>query len=371
MRRELKVGLFVLIGLISAGAIIFVIGDSRSVFASKETYNARFEDVQGLKPGSPVRMGGVDIGTVTEVQYSQDYSNERISVRLEIIEREAPRIRQDSTASVVGKGLLGDMMVNINPGSPKSERIQAGGEIPTKLDEGGFGGMMKKVGPIADSAKNVMDNLQKTTSTFAEDEFREDLRRTVEAIRKTLEGIEQREGYIGKLINDPEEAQRVSRLVENFSQTAVNLQGLTAELQKSVHQVNSGPGFAHDILYDRAGSDTVAQFGKAAEQLALSLEGVRKGDSVAHDLLYGSEGGAGDTKRITSNLAKMSDDLAHISADVRAGKGTIGALLVDPSIYEDLKMLLGNVQRNQVLRALVRYSVNRDEKIQEVQTPDQ
>ena len=57
----------------------------------------------------------------------------------------------------------------------------------------------------------------------------------------------------------------------------------------------------------------------------------------------------------------MSDDLRQIVADLRAGKGTLGALLVDPSVYEDLKMVLGNVERNKALRALVRYSIRRDE----------
>ena len=44
---------------------------------------------------------------------------------------------------------------------------------------------------------------------------------------------------------------------------------------------------------------------------------------------------------------------------VRAGKGTIGALMVDPSVYEDVKLLLGNVERNKALRALVRWSADR------------
>jgi hypothetical protein len=43
--------------------------------------------------------------------------------------------------------------------------------------------------------------------------------------------------------------------------------------------------------------------------------------------------------------------------------------LVDPSVYEDLKMLLGNVQRNQALRALVRYSIQRDAPGVEVVDP--
>ncbi len=57
----------------------------------------------------------------------------------------------------------------------------------------------------------------------------------------------------------------------------------------------------------------------------------------------------------------MSVDMKQIVADVRSGKGTLGALLVDPSVYEDLKLVLGNVERNKALRALVRYSIRRDE----------
>jgi phospholipid/cholesterol/gamma-HCH transport system substrate-binding protein len=60
---------------------------------------------------------------------------------------------------------------------------------------------------------------------------------------------------------------------------------------------------------------------------------------------------------VAENLGVMSDDLRQIVADLRAGKGTVGALLVDPSVYEDLKRVLGDVQRNDVLRALVRYSI--------------
>jgi len=61
------------------------------------------------------------------------------------------------------------------------------------------------------------------------------------------------------------------------------------------------------------------------------------------------------------NLNAMSGDVRQIVADMRAGKGTLGALMVDPSVYEDLKVVLGNVERNKALRALVRYSIRRDE----------
>jgi len=103
--------------------------------------------------------------------------------------------------------------------------------------------------------------------------------------------------------------------------------------------------------------------GTAADELGKVLAGVREGNGLAHGLLFGpGEGGdsaLGD--QVAGDLSAMSTDLRALLAGLREGKGTLGALLVDPSVYEDLKMLLGNVQRNQALRALVRYSIQRDD----------
>jgi len=71
-------------------------------------------------------------------------------------------------------------------------------------------------------------------------------------------------------------------------------------------------------------------------------------------------GGNDDSAQVMNNINQMSGDLKQIVADMKAGKGTLGALLVDPSVYEDLKVVLGNVERNKALRALVRYSIRRD-----------
>ena len=63
-----------------------------------------------------------------------------------------------------------------------------------------------------------------------------------------------------------------------------------------------------------------------------------------------------------TNLNAMSDDLRAIVGNLKQGRGTLGALLVDPTVYEDIKSAIGNVERNEVLRALVRYSIKADEQ---------
>src|SRR5262249_39201308 len=133
-----------------------------------------------------------------------------------------------------------------------------------------------------------------------------------------------------------------------------------------VQRVKQGPGFAHEVLYGDGPQKQIAQFGEAAGEVTATLKGVRESDSLAHDVLYG---GKGDTADMISNVTAMTGDLRTIVANVKQGKGTIGALLVDPSIYEDLKSVLGNVERNDVLRALVRYSIKQDEKKPAVAIP--
>jgi phospholipid/cholesterol/gamma-HCH transport system substrate-binding protein len=125
-------------------------------------------------------------------------------------------------------------------------------------------------------------------------------------------------------------------------------------------RVRTGPGFAHDVLYGDGPSKEIAQIGGAAEEVGLTLKGIREGDGFAHDVLFG--GDKADTGDALKNMNQITADLRDIVRDMKNGKGTIGALLVDPSIYEDVKRLLGNVERNSVLRALVRHSIKQGDK---------
>jgi phospholipid/cholesterol/gamma-HCH transport system substrate-binding protein len=51
---------------------------------------------------------------------------------------------------------------------------------------------------------------------------------------------------------------------------------------------------------------------------------------------------------------------------VASGEGTVGGLISDPTVYEDLRQVLGNVRRNRVLRSLVRFSLNNREELDQV-----
>lgn len=356
LRVEVKVGLFVAMGLAVSALIIFLIGDASRMFETKVSYTAAFEDVEGLNAGAPVLMGGVNIGHVAAVQYPADEKRSEVIVELSVVESEARRIRLDSRASVAPKGLLGDKLITISKGSPTEPQIEEGNVIPSVQQKG----LMAQFEGLGEKADAVLGNLEKTSGTLAEQTFRDDLQSSARAVRSVLENLDKGEGYVPKLLKDGDEAARLSQAVANLEKTSAQLTQVLARVDKAVAQVHSGPGFAHDVLYGEQGTKSVEQIGQAADEIRATLVAIREGDGIAKNILFGGPQDD-DTERVVADLAAITHDLRALVHDVREGKGTLGALMSDPSVYEDLKVLLGNVQRNEVLRALVRYSIKRDE----------
>jgi phospholipid/cholesterol/gamma-HCH transport system substrate-binding protein len=296
------------------------------------------------------------------VEYPEDRKQTLINVELSIVKREADRIRTSSRASIAPKGLLGDKMVNITAGHPDEPPI-TGGVLPTAPAED-FTQILGRLDAMTGTAKNVLQNLEAATSTFADESLRNDLSQGVRALSHILVSVDSGSGYAAKLLHDPAEAERVSNVIGNLEQTTARLDRVLAGVDEAISRVNTGPGLAHELIYGESGSQALARFGNAADELDQVLEGVREGNGLAHGLLFGDTGGGGDSAlgdKVSGDLSAMSTDLRALVGDLRQGKGTLGALLVDPSVYEDLKLLLGNVQRNQTLRALVRYSIRRDD----------
>jgi phospholipid/cholesterol/gamma-HCH transport system substrate-binding protein len=352
--RDLKVGLFVLAGLLFSVVVIFLIGDERRLFSSSVVFKTKFADVQGLKAGAPIRMGGIDIGHVESVGYGKDPADATVYVSLDIVESEARRIRTDSKVRIVNKGLLGDKMVEITKGQA-STMVAPGGEISAEEPDD----MLAKATGMAEKADVVMDNLKDISKNFADERLHKDLRESVAALNKVLHQVSDGEGYPQRLLTDKDEADRISRTVASMEQVSTELTTTLRETNAIIRRIQRGPGFAHDVIYGEGPKKEVEKFGNAAEEVALTLKGIRESDSFVHDALYG---GKGDGAEALANVTALTGDLRAIVADMRSGKGTVGALLVDPSVYEDLKAVLGNVERNDVLRALVRYSIKQDEK---------
>jgi phospholipid/cholesterol/gamma-HCH transport system substrate-binding protein len=351
MSRQFKVGLFVILGLSLTMLAIFLIGDTSRLWETKTEYRAAFRDVGGLKPGSPVRMGGLDIGTVQSVGYDRNLGDPRIFVRMAIVRAQAARIRRDSVATIGNKGLLGDKMVEITIGSQGQAELDHDTLIPTEDPADIFSSAKK----VAAATQEVIEQLEPLAKSLADPRLAEDVKGAVADVHELLDAVVHGDGTMHHLFYDRATADSVNSLIANLSQSSSRLNVVLGDVDDLTAHVRQGPGIAHALIYDGELSGHAA--GSLAE-LHEDLKAIREGNGLAHALLYGDS----SSQHVMTNVNAISDDLRAIVGGVREGKGTIGALLVDPTIYEDLKAAIGNVERNQVLRAFVRYSIKADEQ---------
>ena len=91
---------------------------------------------------------------------------------------------------------------------------------------------------------------------------------------------------------------------------------------------------------------------KSVQNIAKEIE---SGSGLTHQLIYNKKSG----QDFESAIANLN----IIITNTKEGQGTIGRLLIDPSIYDDLKGILGEVKRNRILKTLVRYSLSQREKL--------
>lgn len=354
--RSLKVGGFVLAAFVLATIAVFLIGENRRAWDRKMTFHARFNDVIGLKAGSPVRMGGIDVGAVSDVSHSDKPEDPKIYVTISVARSEARRVRPDTVARVVNKGLLGDKMIDLQGGDPNLPSAPDDSFIKSEEDPADMGKAIEKMTDVAKKADQTMDAIKKTSEQLADPQMVEDIKGSVRSLRAILDGVaNNKDGAAHKVIFDADEGRRIDHILANLDAASANLAAVSVDARDVTARAKSGPGLVHTLVYDdQLGSSTTGTM----VELNKSLTALRTGNGLGHAIIYGDD----STQHVMGNMSAMSDDLREIVSNMKAGRGTLGALLVDPSVYEDIKSLVGNVERNQVLRALVRYSIKQNEE---------
>lgn len=114
-RLELKVGIFVFIGLVILVTFVLLIGDFKT-WTSGYSINFMFNFVNGVKIGAPVRFAGVDIGEVKDIEFVFLPQEKKVKVKMIGWVKEEVKIPIDSTVWVNTLGLLGEKYVEIMPG---------------------------------------------------------------------------------------------------------------------------------------------------------------------------------------------------------------------------------------------------------------
>src|SRR3954468_6768844 len=83
-QAALKAGIFLLSAVGMAVLVLVVLGSAHRLFARNASYTVYFPDVDGLKLDSPVRLGGLTVGRVSEISFSNQLNDTRVRVKIEV-----------------------------------------------------------------------------------------------------------------------------------------------------------------------------------------------------------------------------------------------------------------------------------------------
>jgi len=272
--NNIRLGVFVVSGLVFLVLLLYMIGRNTHLFGSNYLLKAQFGNVQGLKPGNNVRYSGIEIGTVKKISFLNDTL---VEVEMLIESKMKAVIRKNATVAVGTEGFVGNKVVNIVPGKGVAAFANSGDVLNSK------------------GALDTDDMLRTLSRT------NEDIGVIASSLKTTVQNINNSEA-LWQLLNEKSLPGNVRRSAENLRIATENAAAMAAELHALIEDVRNGKGSVGAILTDSS--------------FAISLrEAMGTINSVAYSL--------------DSLGTQLNEFVATLKNDVNSGKGIAKALLTD------------------------------------------
>jgi len=287
MRKEIKLGFFLIIVFIVFAYFIIKTESCSEVFSKGQRYpiNARFASVAGMYTTAPVRLAGVKIGIVEKISLEG-----RKAVVLLMIDKKY-KLLDDARAIISTIGFVGEKYVEIvYKDEFRTDHplvIQPNGEIlviePFNLDE-----LKTKFDNIYERTIQITDSINEIVSDKSSKESLRQAFVNFKTITESFKAMLAENGRAGRLLDD------FSQLSRKLDRTADKADQLIAGMDSSING---------------------------------SQEGLLK-----------------EFKDAAVRIEKIASDLSKISADMRQGRGTAGKLLQDEELYKKIDDSVTSVQ---------------------------
>jgi len=316
--------LFVLVGLAALGVLIILFGQFGWWAARVEgnVINIRFDRAPGIRPGTLVTTGGLEIGRVRRVSFV-DPDHFARGIEVLVLLDEEYRLRQGCQAIAAEPGLgMGRPPIVIIPGEPDAPTLEPGSLIQGEIT------------PAVESLfpKKMVDNVNKTATYIGEaaaaftpvlHDVHEILRardvRDVDMpggppgnLSSALARLDAGLKHINDVFGDPEAKSRIRESIDNLHAMSEDGKAAVTELRAAAADARAAVEETRKLV--AKGTEAVGRIDANAEQLARDL---------------------------TGNLELLSSVLTQINAiaeKAERGEGTVGRLLVDNRLYESLEL---------------------------------
>jgi phospholipid/cholesterol/gamma-HCH transport system substrate-binding protein len=246
---ETKLGIFVFLAILAGWAIVETLG-SADWFHRGYHVSAQFNTVQDLKPGDRVKMAGVEIGRVEDIELAD--TKVRVVMKL----HDNGMVKTDSKASVKFTGLMGQNFMAIDFGSPGATPAKDGTEL-SGVEQPDLSAIMTKL-------DGAVDGIQSMTKTFASDDIhnlfgplgdffkshRDELAATIANITNITGQVASGQGTVGRLIYEDALYASALATVSNLQATAASADETIAAIKLVVTNAAAGQGTIGKLLTD-------------------------------------------------------------------------------------------------------------------------
>ena len=288
---SVKLGMFVLSGLLLLILTLYMIGKNRGMFTDSFELKTHFKAVNGLISGNNVRYAGIEIGAVESVVFLNDTT---IEVNMNIQTKMRNIIRRNAVASLGTDGLIGNRVVNIFPGIGNAPLATVGDILPSKEEV---------------STDAMLRTLAHTNDNIAA--IAEDLRITVHHVNTSAQ--------LTRLLDDLSLSNNLKASLVHLHETTERTSALMSDLSQTFAKATKNEGTLATLLTDTT----------MAGQLRQTLQNIQT-----------IEGNAG---RLVQNL---NQTISSIDKDLNQNKGTLGTLLKDTTLSKSLRHTLNNVEES-------------------------
>jgi phospholipid/cholesterol/gamma-HCH transport system substrate-binding protein len=316
---ELKIGLVTAFAIVMAMVLIFMLSGEGGFSWQRYSVKTIFPNVAGLKAGAPVRLAGVEVGSVSAVNFVGD----RVEVTMDINRSMRSRVTTGSIASLGSVSLLGEAAVDVTASSSGTP-VPEWGYIPSGPAAGSLTEVASKATVGIEHLTAILQDMRGGRGTvgrlFTDDTLYREMTALVTAAETVVQNVNSGRGTLGRLTNDPAAARSLEASLQNF-------EAITA-------RIRAGEGSLGKFL----GEDALARsLTSTATNLNSITERIGRGEGTAGKLI--------NDRELYDRLNSMSERLDKVMAGLQQGDGTAGQLLRDKQLYENMNAAVGELRQ--------------------------
>jgi phospholipid/cholesterol/gamma-HCH transport system substrate-binding protein len=331
---ELRVGVLIAIALMVAMAATIYITREGGLpfFGGQYTVYSYLKDVNGLKAGAPIYLSGVEVGSVRGVEFAGTDAPAPVRVTLALRSDVQHRITTNSLVTVGSLGVLGEKLLEVEPGPPGGTPIADLGTVPGEFEGDPIKGIITDASATMKDIRDLAHELQEGEGTLGALLKREDvhdrLKSLIERAEQIFVSLDRAEGTFGKLIHDP-------AIYDNINELTLSMKDLMARIE-------TGDGAIGRLVHDEEMGRSISRFTENLERVTHRIDGGE-----------GTLGALVRERELYDRLDALSANIASVTARLDRGDGTAGQLLHDRALYDNLNKtadelqgLIGDIRRD-------------------------